>query len=56
MIFFMGFIIYFYFIKPIKIIKNWKKIVGIKEDIKELAEEIKEVIQAVKKTRAKRKA
>jgi len=35
--------------------ENWKKIVGIKEDIKELADEIKEVVQAVKKTRAKRK-
>jgi hypothetical protein len=38
-----------------KVPENWQKIVGIKEDIKELAEEIKEVIQAVRKTRAKRK-
>ena len=38
-----------------KVPENWKKLVGIKEDIKELAEEIKEVVQAVKRTRAKRK-
>ena len=38
-----------------KVPENWQKLVGIKEDIKELAEEIKEVIQAVKRTRAKRK-
>ena len=38
-----------------KVPENWKKLVGIKEDIKELAEEIKEVIAVVKRTRAKRK-
>ena len=38
-----------------KVPENWKKLVGIKEDIKELTEEIKEVIAVVKRTRAKRK-
>ena len=38
-----------------KVPENWQKLVGIKEDIKELAEEIKEVIAVVKRTRAKRK-
>ena len=38
-----------------KVPENWKKLVGIVEDVKELAEEIKEVVQAVKRTRAKRK-
>ena len=38
-----------------KVPENWKKIVGIVEDVKELAEEIKEVIAVVKRTRAKRK-
>ncbi|CAB5216967.1 hypothetical protein UFOVP200_25 [uncultured Caudovirales phage] len=38
-----------------KVPDNWQKIVGIKEDIKELSKEIKEVVKEVKKTRAKRK-
>ena len=38
-----------------KVPENWQKIVGIVEDVKELAEDVKEVIQLVKKTRAKRK-
>ena len=38
-----------------KVPENWKKLVGIVEDVKELAEEIKEVIAVVKRTRAKRK-
>jgi hypothetical protein len=38
-----------------KVPENWKKIVGIVEDVKELAEELKDVIAVVKKTRAKRK-
>ena len=38
-----------------KVPENWQKIVGIVEDVKELAEELKEVIAIVKKTRAKRK-
>ena len=38
-----------------KVPENWQKLVGIKEDIKEIAEEIKEVIAVVKRTRAKRK-
>ena len=38
-----------------KVPENWQKLVGIVEDVKELAEEIKEVIAVVKRTRAKRK-
>jgi len=38
-----------------KVPENWQKIVGIVEDVKELAEELKDVIAVVKKTRAKRK-
>ena len=38
-----------------KVPENWQKIVGIVEDIKELAQDIKEVVQVVKRTRAKRK-
>lgn len=38
-----------------KVPENWQKIVGIVEDVKELAQDIKEVVQLVKKTRAKRK-
>lgn len=38
-----------------KVPENWRKIVGIKEDIKEIIEDVKEVVQVIKKTRAKRK-
>ena len=38
-----------------KVPENWQKIVGIVEDVKELAQELKDVIAVVKKTRAKRK-